>query len=294
MRIGEKIKALRQSKLMTQSELAGNHITRNMLSSIEHGTALPSLPTALYIAERLGVPVGYLLAEDGDELAYRKMTAMQNIRHAFSAGDFAGALSLVNACGTEQDDELSLIRARCEYGLAKADLVGGRLRAAAAALDRALLAGGTTVYDTAWLRQRIAVYFRYLSDISATLSSDVLDADEIEAARDYGDELSEYILALELLRDGSLSAADAYISRYPASPYAARLRALTLMEKQACDEALSALEALLSREDLTFGPLLYEVFGDLEICYRKEDDYKRAYEYSGSRLGLLERLLEEV
>ena len=50
MQIGEKIKMLRQSKLMTQSELAGNHITRNMLSSIEHGTALPSLSTALYIA----------------------------------------------------------------------------------------------------------------------------------------------------------------------------------------------------------------------------------------------------
>ena len=52
MQIGEKIKTLRQAKLMTQSELAGTQITRNMLSSIEHGTALPSLPTALYLAER--------------------------------------------------------------------------------------------------------------------------------------------------------------------------------------------------------------------------------------------------
>ena len=73
MHIGEKIKQLRQAKLMTQAELAGNHITRNMLSSIEHGTALPSLPTAIYIAERLNVPVGYLLADKGEELAYRKM-----------------------------------------------------------------------------------------------------------------------------------------------------------------------------------------------------------------------------
>ena len=68
MQIGEKIKSLRQSKLMTQSELAGTQITRNMLSTIEHGTALPSLPTALYLAERLNVPVGYLLAEGEDEL----------------------------------------------------------------------------------------------------------------------------------------------------------------------------------------------------------------------------------
>ena len=33
MQIGEKIKMLRQSKLMTQSELAGTQITRNMLST---------------------------------------------------------------------------------------------------------------------------------------------------------------------------------------------------------------------------------------------------------------------
>ena len=36
MNIGQKIRSLRVAKLMTQSELAGNQITRNMLSSIEN------------------------------------------------------------------------------------------------------------------------------------------------------------------------------------------------------------------------------------------------------------------
>ena len=184
MHIGEKIKSLRQSKLMTQSELAGNQITRNMLSSIEHGTALPSLPTAIYIAERLNVPLGYLLAQDGDELAYRKMTAIPNIRRAFAQKDFAGALALVQAAQDGgEDDELSFLRAQCEFGMARADLEAGRLRSAVAALDRAILAAGETIYDTEWLRARAAVYFRYLSGVSATLTSDVLDADEIEHAR---------------------------------------------------------------------------------------------------------------
>ena len=66
------------------------------------------------------------------------------------------------------------------------------------------------------------------------------------------------------------------------------------MKKGEYKEALAVLEALLSHEKLTLGVLLYEVFGDLEICTRKNDDYKRAYEFSGSRLGLLERLLEEL
>ena len=62
MNIGEKIRDLRVSKLMTQAELAGSQITRNMLSCIENGNASPSLSTIIYIAGRLNVPVGFLLA----------------------------------------------------------------------------------------------------------------------------------------------------------------------------------------------------------------------------------------
>ena len=293
MHIGEKIKTLRMSKLMTQSELAGNCITRNMLSSIEHGTALPSLPTAMYIAERLNVPVGYLLAQDGDELAYRKMTAIGNIRTALAASDFAGALALVSAVdGAGGDDELSLIRARCEYGLAHADLLRGNLRAAAAGFDRALYAMEHTVYDTDWLRQRIAVCFRYLSDISATITSDVLDADEIESAVCVGEDFAEYVQALErLAREEDVSA---YIAQYGHTLYAERLRVLLLMREGDFVAAAKSLEAMLACDELTFGVLLYEVFGDLETCYRKNDDYKKAYEFSGSRIGLLERLLKEA
>ena len=293
MQIGEKIKALRMSKLMTQAELAGNCITRNMLSSIEHGTALPSLPTAMYIAERLNVPVGYLLAEDGDELAYRKMTAIGDVRRALSTGDYAGALALVRtASETQSDDELSFVRARCEYGLAHVDLLGGRLRSAAAGFDRALLAADETVYDTDWLRDRIAVCFRYLQGISPTLSSDVLDADEIETARAYGEDFVEYVQALEALeRDGDVSD---FLSRYEQSLYAERLRSLLMMRAGEYTLAQQAFERMLARDELTFGILLYEIFGDLEECYQKNDDYKKAYEFSGSRLGLLERLLGDA
>ena len=56
---------------MTQSELAGDAITRNMLSLIESGTASPSVKTLQYLAERLGVPYEHLLApkEEKEEIA---------------------------------------------------------------------------------------------------------------------------------------------------------------------------------------------------------------------------------
>lgn len=63
--IGEKIKQLRVSKGMTQSQLAGEHITKSMLSQIENGKAQPSMGSLQYLAQQLGLEVSQLLEEDG-------------------------------------------------------------------------------------------------------------------------------------------------------------------------------------------------------------------------------------
>ena len=133
-----------------------------------------------------------------------------------------------------------------------------------------------------------------MTALSTTLVSDVLDAEEIEGARALGDALVEYIMSVEALDREHPEAADEYLFRYPSTVYAERIRALLMMRKGDYRQAQQVLEALLGRDELTFGVLLYEVFGDLELCYRQNDDYKRAYEFSGSRMGLLERLLEEI
>ena len=294
MHIGEKIKKIRLSKLMTQADLAGDRITRNMLSTIERGSALPSLPTVLYIAERLNVPVGYLLCEAEDEQFYRKMASLPNIRRAFAQKDLAGCLYLLSALREEEDDELALIRAKCEYGVALDAIQKGKLRLGAAALDRALHAVSQTSYDVSCLKERIGVCFRYLSTLSTTLTSDILDAEELELALAFGDPFVEYVTAIEALEKDHTDSAEIYIRRHPGTVYAQRLSALLMMRKGEYREAQTALEALLARDELTFGVLLYEVFGDLEFCYRQNDDYKRAYEFSGSRIGLFERLLEEI
>ena len=294
MNIGKRIRQLRLSKLMTQADLAGDQITGNMLCNIERGTALPSLPTAMYLAGRLGVPVGLLLAEEGGEFPYRKMIEMPNIRRAFAAGDFTGCLSLLHSSfPAERDDELSLLCAEAEFGAARNAFEEGRFRRAAAAFDRGVTAAGQTVYDTDSLRARTAVYFRYLSGVSPTLSSDILPENEVAGARAFGDEFCEYFMALDALENGRDGEVAAYLTRQEKSLYAARIRALILMKKEEYQEAEEALEALLARPELSVGALLYEIFGDLDLCCRKNDDYKRAYEFAGSRMGLLERLLEE-
>lgn len=67
MELGEKILQARQEAGLSQRQLCGDTITRNMLSQIEHGTAKPSMGTLKILAARLGKPVSYFLDEDASD-----------------------------------------------------------------------------------------------------------------------------------------------------------------------------------------------------------------------------------
>ena len=99
MSIGDKIKNIRCAKMMTQQELAGEFITRNMLSRIENGFALPSIPTLVYLAEKLGVPAGYLLADESEEFQYRKNAGILR-----EIGRSAGICVIISATAMERSN----------------------------------------------------------------------------------------------------------------------------------------------------------------------------------------------
>ena len=48
MELGQRIKAVRLEKGLSQRQLCGSMITRNMLSQIENGSARPSMDTLAY------------------------------------------------------------------------------------------------------------------------------------------------------------------------------------------------------------------------------------------------------
>lgn len=61
--LGQRIKEERLNQQMTQKVLAGDYITRNMLSQIENDQAKPSITTIEYLAKQLNRPVGYFMDE---------------------------------------------------------------------------------------------------------------------------------------------------------------------------------------------------------------------------------------
>ena len=63
MELGEKLRQARLEAGLSQRQLCGEEITRNMLSLIENGSAKPSMKTLQYLAARLGRNVSFFLEE---------------------------------------------------------------------------------------------------------------------------------------------------------------------------------------------------------------------------------------
>ena len=68
--LGQKIKKARLDLKLTQQDLAGDFITRNMLSKIESDIATPSLKTLQYLTKRLNKPISYFLDNGLDDVEY--------------------------------------------------------------------------------------------------------------------------------------------------------------------------------------------------------------------------------
>ena len=65
MSLGQRIREVRLGKKLTQNDVVGDYMTRNMLSKIENGSATPSVRTLEFLAVALDVPISYFL-DGGD------------------------------------------------------------------------------------------------------------------------------------------------------------------------------------------------------------------------------------
>ncbi len=82
--LGQRIKEARLAKKMTQTEVVGSFITRNMLSQIESGNAVPSMKTLTYLAKVLELPPAVLLPDTADTSSDSPEQAGTNQASTFS------------------------------------------------------------------------------------------------------------------------------------------------------------------------------------------------------------------
>ena len=102
MELGEKIKQARLEAGLSQRQLCGDAVTRNMLSQIENGSARPSMDTLRYFAARLGKTLSYFLEEDA--VLSPNQQVMARAREAYDSGSWGAVLEILKEF--RQPDEL--------------------------------------------------------------------------------------------------------------------------------------------------------------------------------------------
>lgn len=172
--LGKKLKEARLAKKMTQAEVVGNFITRNMLSQIESGAAMPSVKTLSYLAGVLGLSPDQLIApEPATDDAYH---ALCQAKAAFRAGRYAEVPGEESRFPAAVADELYALSARACLCRAKAEAeTDGVPNDVTALIRRAVDHAGKGLYANEALRSeaillltahtaRLSEYYRALAE----------------------------------------------------------------------------------------------------------------------------------
>lgn len=302
--IGRRIREIRVRRGMTQTELAGNDITRNMLSRIENGAALPSLPTLCSIAERLGVPAGALLGDLGD---YAGWQASKELEALLKAKKYE---KLIDICSSADRRDLGkpvyeiLCRAHIEY--AHRLYLEGKLTRASEQLDAAEAVNIMKLKDLPLYREQIFIKKELIAVCPARKKDE-----QSEESAELSDKCASIIFnnddAVYLYCISKLSGISGVAYSMPHERAEELRRELTVLTdpivsklyKTHIDAKLHMVSAeyldakaklltLLTPEPPL--PVLYDIYADLEFCCKCCGDFENAYKFSGMRLDLIQRI----
>ena len=268
--LGQRLKQARIEAGLSQRQLCGQEITRNMLSQIESGKAKPSMQTLQYLAQQLGKPVSWFLEED--TVTSPNQQIMEAARQAYAGREYAHCLEQLQAYQSPDalfDWEMQLLFGLSAMALAEQARTEGRDIYAASLLEKAGQAGQQTPYYTpAMERERLLILYEIQPEKAEELAS-LLPADDRELmlrarALQAGDDWEESTKVLSAVRkkDGEYHC----------------LLGKAFMEQREYARAVSHF--LQAEQD--YPQLCIKA---LEICYRELEDYKMAYHYACKARG---------
>lgn len=166
--LGKRIKEARLAKKMTQSDVAGDFITRNMLSQIESGTANPSLKTLEYLTSVLDIPIQVLLPdgkdreEEKEELPYELLL---ECKQSFSEKDYTlAAETAEKLMESDLDDEAYAISARCYMNMAQQMEKENDLSAAAELAEKAYEYADRGIYNSRDIKTAASLLLNRIAD----------------------------------------------------------------------------------------------------------------------------------
>ncbi|MCD7755296.1 MAG: helix-turn-helix domain-containing protein [Firmicutes bacterium] len=266
MELGEKLRQARLEAGLSQRQLCGEIITRNMLSLIENGSAQPSMDTLKRLAARLDKPVSYFLEETA--VTSPNQSIMAEGRRAYREGNYPQAIECLAAYQPPDlvfDEEHSLLLTLSRLALAEDALAKNQRPYARALLEAVRRDSAGAIYYTQELERRRLLL---LAQVQPELGGEIL--------RRLPGEDSELLLrARQALADAQPDTAAVFLDacRDRDSAQWCILRGDAALGRKAYAEAAGYFHRAEQREPESCYPRLEE-------CYRAMEDYKQAYTYA--------------
>lgn len=265
MELGQRLKQARLEAGLSQRQLCGEVITRNMLSQIENGSARPSMGTLEYLARQLGKPISYFLEEQ--TVTSPNQALMARAREAFSRGAYSAVMQALESYRGPDgvfDPERFLLEALSLTALSQAAMADGKGVYAKDLLERAEKAGAQTPYYTKALeRERLLALYSLRPELAPEL-----------AARLETDSRENLLRGRASLAAGDFAGCLRYLEAV--SPEDREGRLLRGQAAFGQKDYPRAIRELLPVEDVYPNLCL----GLLEQCYRELGDFQNAYLYA--------------
>ena len=276
MTLSNKIKSLRKSRKLTQAELCGDKITRNMLSAIESGKATPSLDTLRYLADGLYVPVAYLLSEEDDLFFYQKKEVIDLIKKDLSDKKYNSCIIRISKL-SGLDDELAYILSVCNFELGRRAVLKGSLYTAKELLSAAKQYSERTVYDTTRIDNLLLMYSSLAENIQSPLLEFDIKKFEANLDPDFEYEFYKYVTG-----DFAYDYSNPVLKKH--------CQAKEQMKNRKYGEAIKNLEEIVAAKSTeTYNCyVMFGVYTDLEQSAKQLLNFELAYKYASKRLSMLE------
>ena len=294
MNLGEKIKAARLERHMTQKDVVGDYITRNMLSKIENGSATPSVKTLEYLAGALGLPAGYFMTETGgDELI---PGCVSDARSYFKNGEYEACVQVLETLELDGGfrEEVTLLLARAKIGMSKKAMTDGRYEEAIRLAKEAIAHNDESLY--------VSAAFRTEALLLIARCTMELDGDFTKALDDYQTsyqdqglgEFYRLTMAEYYIGQGDLAAAKREMDSIArlsdtSKPVYLMLQGTMELKDNQYEEAARQLEKAEQLARTTGSNyFMSSLYAMLEQCYREMEDFKKAYHYASMQLQIKE------
>ena len=284
---GERIRSERLRANMTQAALAGDRVSRNMLSMIESGGALPSLETLEYISNKLDVPAGIFLAGTEKERAlYDKADAVARAKALFSEGRYKDCADAARS--VPFDDELAYILAEASLAEATEDMGRFMLAGAKARLSEARNAASRCSYIKEDFTGTVEAYESFIS-----FAASDIDRDELSrlAKRPSRIPCGKFIFltVLSYLDSGDFDSAENAVT---SAPYLLPdemkyYKAKCLVRDFKFTKAIELFTSVEDSPSLGF-ITKYRIAADVEACFENKRDFESAYKYATKKHHILE------